>query len=218
MNNVFRKFSSIPKHFRWLQLCCYSLLFAQIWISGSTLSHAASASAIVSSNQIVQNETIMLTITYEGSDASQDDFDAGLLMTDFYTGSTSFGSSYSNINGKTTQKKTWQVSLTPKKQGQLQIPELQIADARTQAINVTVSRDPNARQTQSRVKFNATLSSDHLFPNESATLHTQLIIKGQARFDRHQFFPPQADGMDLQQLTEQKKIRPCDQWHPTNCT
>jgi len=90
---------------------------------------------------IYNNETTHLTITLSGGDDGEPDL--APLRQDFDILSQQQSSSYQWINGQNNSSKSWQLTLRPKRTGQLSIPSLQVGALRTARLLLQVE-DANA--------------------------------------------------------------------------
>lgn len=99
--------------------------------------NAASLTAEVSRDKIVQGETFNLVLSYDGPQTNlQPDLTA--LNTDFNIFGVSSAYQHSNINGQISQKREWQVQLMPKKTGAITIPSVTLGKMKTSPLQVEV--------------------------------------------------------------------------------
>lgn len=127
---------------RTLQLPAMRLFFFTALICLLPAFANAAATASVDRNTVVMGESLMLTITADGSAlASQPDFSA--LNKDFEIGrGISRGSQLSYSGGQISSKTNWLVTLLPRRTGTLEIPSLTVGNDRTQALKVQVRAGP----------------------------------------------------------------------------
>ncbi len=97
----------------------------------------AQISAQVDRQLLTEDETLQLIINTEGDDKSLDP-DLSVLDTDFNILGTSQSSQLQIINGNTRSSKQWQITLHPKRTGDLFIPEIPLGTKNTQAIKIKV--------------------------------------------------------------------------------
>ena len=103
----------------------------------SSLADAASLSAKVSRDTVIQGETLNLTLTYDGSQTNlQPDF--APLDENFNIFGVSSAYQHSNINGQISQKREWVAQLMPKKTGNLVIPALKLGNMKSNAVDIKV--------------------------------------------------------------------------------
>ena len=136
--------------------------------------HAASLTSTVDRNQLSANETLTLTVNYDGGvDASLLDYSA--LQKDFeIIGVTpQSNSSISIANGRASRvsKTAWSIILAPKREGQLVIPAFSINNENSQAITINVdSSTQNATGSPQPLQAWTIASGDAVYPNQ------QLIV------------------------------------------
>ncbi|MBR1825235.1 MAG: BatD family protein [Alphaproteobacteria bacterium] len=102
------------------------------------MANAGQLSATAEPKQVRYGDFVRLDISYEGDDAGTIQPDFGALQTDFsiYSTSRSLQSSYTNGIGR--QKHSWILLLKPKKEGNLQIPAIQVGKEQTSPLEVKV--------------------------------------------------------------------------------
>lgn len=104
----------------------------------------ATLQAFVNRNPVAPGESLTLTLK---SDASLDsDPDLSVLQQDFDVLGQSSGSSLQIINGHAARSVQWQISLMPKRSGQLIIPSIKAGRQATQPIALNVTRSNPATQ------------------------------------------------------------------------
>ncbi len=97
----------------------------------------AQISAQVDRQLLTEDETLRLIIHTEGDDKELDP-DLSVLNSDFNILGTSQSSQLQIINGNTRSSKQWQITLHPKRTGDLLIPEIPLGTKKTQAIDIKV--------------------------------------------------------------------------------
>jgi len=97
------------------------------------------ATARVDRTVIYEGETFQLFLK---SDASDNSLDLSPLEIDFEVLSTSRSSQMSFINGRMQSSNEWDVTLSPKRLGELMIPPIDINGRKTQALKVSVGVAP----------------------------------------------------------------------------
>ena len=100
--------------------------------------YADSLTATVNRQQIAIDESILLTVSYDGA-PNEKKLNIDNLRKDFQIVGNGQSQQIQSINGHTTAITNWTFSLLPKKQGQLTIPSLSLGDQHSQAITITVS-------------------------------------------------------------------------------
>ena len=114
---------------RFLLICTLALLAAPPAL--------ASLQATVDRNPVAMNESFTLTLQSDGSSGGEPDL--SVLRRDFDVLGQSKSSSIQIINGQTSRSVQWQISLMPKRSGQLQIPAISLGGQSSQPIALTVS-------------------------------------------------------------------------------
>lgn len=105
------------------------------------VAYAATLTATIDSNTIVFGESVHLIVRLDDAVANEP-LDLSVLAKDFIIYNQQQYSAYRNINGKTTTDIGWNVTLMPKKNGDLVIPAISIATnagrLSSQPINIAV--------------------------------------------------------------------------------
>ena len=168
---------------------------------------AANLWASVNSNKVAKNEMFQLQlVTDQQADSSAINFDA--LKKDFYVSQPSYGTYQNSVNGKSSMRTTWTVSLAAKKLGNITIPSFSIDGVSSQPIEIHVSQNAQAPKASDLVEVQATLDKNTLYPQESAYLKTRLIIKTDPRsLQNPQIIPPSTNGLTLTPVGEQQQYQ-----------
>jgi len=114
--------------------CFFVLLLCSTW-SGSVL---AAVMAHVDRFNISEGETVNLSIDVTGDDSGEPQ--TAVLQKDFEILSNNHSSSFSIINGSTSSKSTYQMTLRPRHAGALTIPALKVGSVMTRPIMIQVSK------------------------------------------------------------------------------
>jgi hypothetical protein len=124
----------------------------------------AAFQAFVDRNPVAEGESLTLTLS---SDENLDgNPDLSVLRQDFEILNQSKGSSMQIINGSVTRSLQWQITLSPKRNGQLQIPAIKAGGQSTQPIMLNVTRADQAQAAQ---------QNGELFVEVSAEPHSAYI-------------------------------------------
>lgn len=184
-----------------------SWLVAALLTVFSTLSYSA-VIATVSQTQVAKGEIILLKITSDQK-ADSSDIDFSVLQENFYTGTPSFGSSYQNINGQSSVRSEWSLSLAPLRAGILTIPSFSLNGENTKAIDITATIDPSAPQPDELVDISSSLEKPSLYLGEVTLLNTKLTIKTDIRQLRDPAITPpsSSDPLTLEPIGEAKQYR-----------
>lgn len=114
---------------------------------------ADTLTASVENTEIPYGETIQLSIIYEGNNGNTLHPDLSVLQDNYtiYSTATSIQSNY--INGKSTQKREWHVSLLPNTEGKQIIPEITVGQFKTNPLEINIL--PSDAKVQPRLKKGA---------------------------------------------------------------
>lgn len=168
----------------------------------SSTAFAANISVTVSKNRLVKNEVLQLKVVVDEI-VDSDAIDFTPLEQDFYLGRPNFGTSRNFINGARSSHSEWNLSLAPQRLGIITIPAFTIDGVSSTPITLQVSMDEEEPKTSDLLELQSSLNTTRLYPNESATLQTRLIIKTNPRqLQNPQITPPQADGLSIEPLGE----------------
>ncbi len=96
----------------------------------------AAVQASVDRNKIFETETVTLTVSVTGDNDGEPDFRG--VERDFDLLSTSQSSSYRYINGQMSAKRSWFITLAPKRQGTLNIPAIVVGGEKSAPLTVEV--------------------------------------------------------------------------------
>lgn len=105
------------------------------WINAG----AAELTATLDRNAIHQTETVQLTISLHGDSASGG-LDLKPLMPDFEVLGSAQSNQVSIINGHADQQLQWQLTLAPRRAGNITIPALSVGSLRTSPLRLTVNK------------------------------------------------------------------------------
>ena len=121
-------------------------------------------------------DTVRLTIRAEGSGQSEAP-DLTPLMKDFEVLGSQTSSRISSINGRTTASVEYQISLQPRRTGELRVPSLSIGGEQSESILIRVRPlDPSVKQTiASRVFFETELSRNPVYVQAETVLSRRLF-------------------------------------------
>lgn len=99
---------------------------------------SADLTASVDNKQIPYGETLEFRLSYEGADGNSVQPDFGVLQNEFkiYSQSSSVNSSF--INGVSSQKREWVLTLFPKNEGKIVIPAIKAGKYSSQPLEIEV--------------------------------------------------------------------------------
>ncbi|WP_240458270.1 BatD family protein [Vibrio neptunius] len=163
---------------------------------------AANVWASVSKNKVVKNEVFQLRVVVDEK-VSSDDIDFSGLDQDFYVGRPSFSSSINIVNGNRSTRSEWNLTLAAQTLGVAKIPSFTVNGASSKPIAIQVTMDRDEPKISDLVELRSSLDKTTLYPNESASLQTRLIIKADPRrLQNPNVVPPRVDGLTLTQIGE----------------
>lgn len=111
-----------------------------LFVLVSIINDVIAATAHVSKATIEQGHTIQLELTWDGEKLAHTEPDLISLKSDFYIYGIAKGSQISIVNGISSAKKQWSITLLPKASGLLAIPAITIGEQKTQPINILVNK------------------------------------------------------------------------------
>ncbi len=156
----------------WLTLLIFAALLA---LTSPSLKAAAELSAKVDRHKISLEETLQLTVKLnEQSHSDAPNFE--LLKEHFTILGQNRSSQFQNINGRYQSWTQWQISLAPKKTGQLLIPSLELNGAYSDAIAIEVTASSPTPKGQVSKLF---LDTDIDIDNSSPYVQQQILFKVQ---------------------------------------
>ncbi|HHF2886678.1 BatD family protein [Vibrio diabolicus] len=174
------------------------ILVASLLSSFSVMAQTLQAS--VNKTQVAKNEVINLRIMAD-TELSSDAIDFNVLENDFFLGQPRYGRSSNNINGRKSVRTEWSISIAPMKEGVLTIPSFSADGMRTEPIKLRVTASQAEPNLDDLFSFNISVDNSTLYPQQSATLRMQLLIKADTRrLDNPQIVPPQIEGMKLEAI------------------
>ena len=157
---------------RWTWLCLLGLM-----LSGPVAA-VTQLFAQIDKNPVMYGEEILLQIQADEK-VSRDAIDFSVLEKDFRVNGPAISQSMQIINGQSSQSTIWQLSLFPKRTGDIEIPAFQIDAATTQPIMVSVLAKPaNSDGQQADLFVTNTLSSNELHVQQMAYYEVKIFFKG----------------------------------------
>ena len=184
---------------------CFWLLL--LLVSGNAL--AATLTSKVNRNQLNVNETLTLIVNYD-EQLNSTQFDTSKLEVDFDVISMSpqSNSSVAMVNGSVTvkNKTQWNITLAPKRVGQLMIPAFEIGTSGSKPIRINVSSASTQTDNQPS-PLSATINTE----TESVHVGEQLLIKielsSQGNVGNLNGSPLELGNADVQVLEQQQEQR-----------
>jgi hypothetical protein len=129
--------------------------------------------ASIDKNPAMMNESILLTVVAD-DDINQNSLDTSSLLTDFVVGRTSVSSQTSMVNFKTTKSTKWQISLMPRRIGEIIIPSLIVKNKQSAPISLVVMKKSDTGTTQQDIFITSELSSSDIYVQQLFTLKLKL--------------------------------------------
>ncbi len=147
------------------------LFLLSLW---STPSFAAELNAYVNHNIVQMGQEIVLSVKLDGKAKGEPDFSA--LRQDFnILGRPSESSQTQIINGSISSSKTWNILITPKKDGALVIPPVSVGNLSTAPITVVVGKAPSKQFAEAY--FETSISSESIYVQAQLKFDLKLYIK-----------------------------------------
>lgn len=176
------------------------LLLSLLW---ATLAQAEPLlQASVDRTRLQAGESLELTL--ESQDVTQfGKPDLRALEGDFEVRGTRQLNSLHTLDGETRASTRWIITLLPRRSGSLRIPELQLGQSRSQAIDLQVLQADASRQDTSQVFIEATLDSPDVYVQAQAVL-TLRIYHSVALYDDSSLSPLQLEGAKVEPLGESR--------------
>ncbi|MDH0649996.1 BatD family protein [Pseudomonas sp. GD03858] len=178
-----------------------------VFLLGLLWSLAAQASpplqASVDRTRLEAGETLELTL--ESQDVTQfGKPDLRALEGDFEVRGTRQLNSLHSLDGETRASTRWIITLLPRRSGSLRIPELQLGQSRSQAIELQVQQADSQRpDVASQVFIEATLDSREVYVQAQAVL-TLRIYHSMALYDDSSLSPLQLENAKVDPLGESR--------------
>ncbi|WP_460418535.1 BatD family protein [Pseudomonas sp. microsymbiont 2] len=178
-----------------------------VFLLGLLWSLAAQASpplqASVDRTRLEAGETLELTL--ESQDVTQfGKPDLRALEGDFEVRGTRQLNSLHSLDGETRASTRWIITLLPRRSGSLRIPELQLGQSRSQAIELQVQQADSQRpDVASQVFIEATLDSSEVYVQAQAVL-TLRIYHSMALYDDSSLSPLQLENAKVDPLGESR--------------
>ncbi|WP_145181558.1 BatD family protein [Pseudomonas sp. URMO17WK12:I11] len=146
-----------------------------------------------------------LELTLESQDVTQfGKPDLSALEGDFEVRGTRQLNSLHTLDGETRASTRWIITLLPRRSGSLRIPELQLGQSRSQAIDLQVMQaDPSRADSASQVFIEATLDTQEVYVQAQAVL-TLRIYHSVSLYDDSNLSPLQLDNAKVEPLGESR--------------
>ncbi|MFV3382015.1 MULTISPECIES: BatD family protein [Pseudomonas] len=176
-------------------------LFSLLWLLQAQAQPILQAS--VDRTRLQAGETLELTL--ESQDVTQfGKPDLRALEGDFEVRGTRQLNSLHTLDGETRASTRWIITLLPKRSGSLRIPELQLGQSQSQAIELQVLQaDASRPEGASQVFVEATLDSPEVYVQAQAVL-TLRIYHSVSLYDDSSLSPLQLDSAKVEPLGESR--------------
>ncbi|MBF8756372.1 BatD family protein [Pseudomonas guariconensis] len=176
-------------------------LFSLLWLLQAQAQPVLQAS--VDRTRLQAGETLELTL--ESQDVTQfGKPDLRALEGDFEVRGTRQLNSLHTLDGETRASTRWIITLLPKRSGSLRIPELQLGQSQSQAIELQVLQaDASRPEGASQVFVEATLDSPEVYVQAQAVL-TLRIYHSVSLYDDSSLSPLQLDNAKVEPLGESR--------------
>lgn len=134
----------------------------------------AAVNAEVDRSTVYDGDSFQLTISTDKQSASRPD--TSPLLQDFEILGTARGSSINVINGKTTAKTTWTITLRPRVMGLLKIPPLQVGGETTQTLTIRVLEPPENANNYQDIFIETEVSKSNPYVQEMVTYTVRIYL------------------------------------------
>ncbi|MFT0518435.1 BatD family protein [Pseudomonas faucium] len=177
------------------------LLLSLLWVALAQAEPTLQAS--VDRSRLEAGETLELTL--ESQDVTQfGKPDLRALEGDFEVRGTRQLNSLHTLDGETRASTRWIITLLPRRSGTLRIPELQLGQSHSQAIELQVLQaDANRQDSASQVFVEATLDSNEVYVQAQAVL-TLRIYHSVSLYDDSSLSPLQLENAKVEPLGESR--------------
>lgn len=139
---------------------------------------AAELQANVTRQQITLGDHLQVNFQLRGATPQEPDFSP--LQQDFEILSMASGSRVVSINRDTDRYYEWQLTLTPKHTGTLTLPPIEVAGARSEAVEIQVDA-PQVNDTEADTFLQVSLNKSRVYVQEEVLLTLKLYSKVQWR-------------------------------------
>ena len=158
----------------------YRVIALTICILTSVYTYASELQASVSKKTVTENEVFSLSIIAD-TELDSDSIDFSVLNKDFIVGPPNYSLSQRNINGITSIQTEWTLAIASKQIGKLTIPAFSVGNMNSRPIIITVTdKEPTLNITH-LFEFTSDISTNVLYPKQTAVLTTRLVIKANPR-------------------------------------
>ena len=158
--------------------------------------------ASVDKNPVGRDESLVLTIVADDEvEASR--LDTSGLMRNFLVGRTSMSRSTRIVNFDSHKETRWQILLTPRSTGTLQIPAFRIDGVSSNPISLTVSERESVDRTSSTLFVTSELQQSQVYLGQMALYKVKLFLA--VDLQRGDLSVPAIEGARIKQLGEDKE-------------
>ena len=146
-------------------------LILAIMLAIPTSAIQAQVISLLSSEAIEELESVRLAIRHVGTRQSES-LDLSVLNKDFHVMGTNTSSQYQYVNGQAESWVDYQITLQPKRAGNLIIPPIKVGNERTKAMQLEVRKLTDS----ARAKINALIFYEQEFSNDEVYVQSQLLM------------------------------------------
>ncbi|MEZ9595342.1 BatD family protein [Shewanella sp. 10N.261.52.F9] len=157
--------------------------------------------ASVDRNPIMEGETFLLTVTAD-DDIKSGKLDTSALLKDFIVGRTSISRSKKIMNFDASNETRWQVLLSPRAAGNVDIPPFTIDGVSSGPITISVLKTGSQPQQMQNIFMRANLSNEEAYVGQMLTYKVKLYLA--LELQRGVLNAPDLDGAQIKQLGEDK--------------
>ncbi|WP_372870702.1 BatD family protein [Shewanella sp.] len=159
--------------------------------------------ASVDKNPVGREESFVLTVVAD-DEVESSRLNTSALMRNFLVGRTSLNRSTRIINFDSHKETRWQILLTPRNTGALQIPAFTIDGVSSAPITLTVSDQENVDRTSSTLFVSSELLHSQVYLGQMALYKVKLYLA--VDLQRGELSVPNIEGGRVKQLGEDKEL------------
>ncbi|MFQ6371777.1 BatD family protein [Shewanella sp. YIC-542] len=155
----------------------------------------------VDKNPVVQGEYVALTVVAD-DDLSSQALDTSALLQHFVVGRTSVGRSTQIINFDTRKETRWQILISPKQAGDVEIPALEINGVKSNPIQLQVLKAGSVPQQMKNLFLQTSISSHEAYVGQLLTYKVKLYLA--VDLQRGVLSTPNIEGAQIKQIGDDK--------------
>lgn len=149
-----------------------------LWLGLSFESAAAGLDAVLDRTRVAEGDSVVLLLSAPGD--STDSPDLAPLEQDFDVLSQSQSSRIEIVNGRSSSTREWQISLSPKRSGKLQVPSLRLGASASAPLNLEVLPAAQAAKLGSSqpIKLEVEATPDKPYVQGKVIYTVRILVRG----------------------------------------